>query len=214
MITLVVLLTCAEHVEEGRRRRGVWFRRLLWLGVASIGLSRLLISSHFLHQVLCGLLFGLAIHRATSRPLLSLLAPSPGPRQGWRLLLAPAMAGLALALFRLWTWLGMDPGFSIPLARRYCAQSQWVKLSTTPLFSLMRATGSVVGVAVITKLQPHSLSGTVRSVAGVATSFILIGCLELVPMATDITVFYVQALCMCALVPVIVGGVSHFMSHR
>jgi hypothetical protein len=123
MITLVVLLTCAEHVEEGRRRRGVWFRRLLWLGVASIGLSRLLISSHFLHQVLCGLLFGLAIHRATSRPLLSLLAPSPGPRQGWRLLLAPAMAGLALALFRLWTWLGMDPGFSIPLARRSVVNS-------------------------------------------------------------------------------------------
>ena len=93
---------------------------------------------------------------------------------------------------------------------RFCARREWVSLNTTPLFSLMRATGSLVGVALLhVPAQISSRQTTfLTSSAGVVISYILIGCLGVIPMATEINMFYVQSLCMCAAVPVIVGGVD------
>ena len=120
MITLAVLLTCADHVESGSslERERDWslrsiFCRLVWLIVALIAVSRLLISAHFVHQIVIGVVVGLVLHAASGpclRPLLS----------QWRWLMgaAPVMIALGLVLFQVWTWLGMDPGFSIPLAER------------------------------------------------------------------------------------------------
>ena len=46
---------------------------------------------------------------------------------------------------------------------------------------------------------------------GIAVSFILIGCLGAVPMATELTMFYIQSLCVCGAVPLVVGGVEMVM---
>ena len=156
MITLAVLLTCADYVEKRRdtgskktlysnavtkcseknhrtssRERG-WsslcdadnplslliqnqFKHLVWLLVAVIAVSRLLISSHFVHQIMCGVIVGLMIHRLSGR----LLSGGHTGVRWWRALaLALLMVVLSLVLFHSWTWLGMDPGFSIPLAER------------------------------------------------------------------------------------------------
>ena len=96
---------------------------------------------------------------------------------------------------------------------RFCARSEWVSLNTTPLFSLMRAAGSIVGVAIMTLLhspvQTSPRTNTcLKSIAGVVTSFTLIGCVGMVPRATDIYLFYAQSLCMCAAVPVAVGAMD------
>ena len=93
---------------------------------------------------------------------------------------------------------------------RYCANSEWVQPNTTPHFSLMRSAGAVVGVAIMIALRPfpqrpHSVF---ISSLGIMMSLILIGCLGMIPMATETTVFYIQALCMCAAVPVLVGGMG------
>ena len=98
---------------------------------------------------------------------------------------------------------------------RFCADSRWVKLNTTPLFSLMRATGTVVGVAFVTALRPLSQTwGALSSLAGLLISSLLIGCLEMVPRVSEVTPFYVQSLCMCAAVPVAVGAVTCLISRR
>ena len=114
MITMVVLMTAVDQLGRGGTGS---LRRLVWLTVSVIGLSRLLISSHFLHQILCGLVFGSLIHTATSHTLPALLPPATH----WAslsLLTAFLMILLALSTFHVWTWLGMDPGFSIPLAEK------------------------------------------------------------------------------------------------
>ena len=94
---------------------------------------------------------------------------------------------------------------------RFCANEQWIKLNTTPLFSLMRAAGTVVGVASMIALRP--LPQTEHPLAGLLISVLLIGCLEMVPIATEITLFYIQSLCVCAVVPVTVG-IVHFLIVR
>jgi hypothetical protein len=209
MITLVVLLTCLDHVKRGGRRKRL--QQLVWVAVCVVGVSRVLISSHFLHQILCGLLFGVLIHAAISRHLSTLLHSSTNSKFCAMIGVAVVMVSLALFLFHSWTRLGMDPGFSIALAKRFCADSRWVKLNTTPLFSLMRSAGTVVGVALVTALRPLSQQQrTLHSLAGLLISALLIGCLEMVPMTTEITTFYVQSLCMCAMIPLTVGTV-HFL---
>ena len=88
-------------------------------------------------------------------------------------------------------------------------------LNTTPLFSLMRSAGSVVGVAIINILRPHSLASGCSlnsSVIGIILSCILIGCLDVVPKATDITMFYAQSFCLSATVPVIVTGIDFILN--
>lgn len=128
MITLAVLLTCADHVaaKTSSDRKGIGgnycflqshFRRVVWLIVTLIAISRLLISAHFLHQIVCGVVVGLLLHAASGPCLRPLLAPPTHWR--WILGVAPLMIALGLLLFQIWTWLGMDPGFSIPLAKRY-----------------------------------------------------------------------------------------------
>ena len=132
MITLVVLLTCADYVGKGlmecERDGGHskpssaassvaewWARCGVWVVVVMIGISRLLISSHFIHQIVCGVMVGIVIHRLTARRLRALLNGGGGGV----VCLSPLMITLALLLFHVWTWIGMDPGFSIPLAQRY-----------------------------------------------------------------------------------------------
>lgn len=77
----------------------------------------------------------------------------------------------------------------------------------------MRAAGVVVGVAVMTVLRPtQSTVSQCTGIIGLLVSLAMIGCLEMIPMATDITLFYVQSLCVWAAVPVMVGGVAVIFS--
>ena len=78
----------------------------------------------------------------------------------------------------------------------------------------MRSAGTVVGVALVTALRPPSeRQRTLHPLVGLLISALLIGCLEMVPMTTEITTFYVQSLCMCAMIPLTVGTV-HFLISR
>ena len=92
---------------------------------------------------------------------------------------------------------------------RYCANREWVRLDTTPFFSITRAAGAAEGVAIVTALRPvpSRFHGSI-AIAAVLASLALIGCLDMVPMATDITAFYLQSFCLWAAVPLTLGGVD------
>ena len=79
----------------------------------------------------------------------------------------------------------------------------------------MRSSGSVVGVAIVIVLRPHSLVNSrchMIVIIGLILSYILIGCLDLIPMATEITLFYIQSLCICSAVPIIVTIIDIMMT--
>ena len=56
-------------VEVGWRRRG--FKMAVWGGVLAIAGSRLVISTHFLHQVVCGVIVGILLHRVMCHCVMS-----------------------------------------------------------------------------------------------------------------------------------------------
>ena len=116
MITLAVLLTCADYVSTSNCHHFVQtnFRHAVWLVVLAIAISRLLISTHFIYQTMCGVAAGVLLHVITGSSIISLITD----RWKWMLALAPFMIALALFLYHIWTWLGMNPGFSISLAQR------------------------------------------------------------------------------------------------
>ncbi len=45
--------------------------------------------------------------------------------------------------------LGLDPGWSVRLATRYCANAAWVYVDTTPFYALVRYGGASVGLAAV-----------------------------------------------------------------
>lgn len=110
-------------------------------------LSRIFISAHFPHQCLLGLLAGLAAVRLAYLPG-SAMAAWCAQRPNWLLavwsLLLPASA---LAVYSGLQFLGLDPGWSVGQARKYCAHAAWVHVDTTPFYALVRYAGAGVGLA-------------------------------------------------------------------
>ena len=45
--------------------------------------------------------------------------------------------------------LGLDPGWSVRLATRYCANAAWVYVDTTPFYALVRYGGASLGLAAV-----------------------------------------------------------------
>jgi hypothetical protein len=45
--------------------------------------------------------------------------------------------------------LGLDPGWSVRLAKRYCANAAWVYVDTTPFYALVRYGGASLGLAAV-----------------------------------------------------------------
>ncbi len=44
---------------------------------------------------------------------------------------------------------GLDPGWSVRLATRYCANAAWVYVDTTPFYALVRYGGASLGLAAV-----------------------------------------------------------------
>merc|ERR1719288_432364 len=65
-----------------------------------------------------------------------------------------AVSLLASALLiheNLQTILGFHPNWSIDMAKKYCAKAEWIYVDTTPLYSMVRYSGSALGLALSKK---------------------------------------------------------------
>ncbi|XP_028844039.1 glucose-6-phosphatase 3 [Denticeps clupeoides] len=122
------------------------------LVLVAVGLSRIFLLAHFPHQVvggfLAGLVLGVLLNRTEleSRSLLFFLATS-----------AALFAG-ALLFYSGLQQVGVDPSWSIALARRWCTRSEWVRMDTTPFSSLMRDCGALIGLGLAKVWRPRGWS--------------------------------------------------------
>ena len=53
---------------------------------------------------------------------------------------------------------GLDPEFSVALATKYCQERSWVHPDTTPFYSLIRSTGALLGMGVVSLLAERKLA--------------------------------------------------------
>uniref|UniRef100_A0A8P4KDV9 Glucose-6-phosphatase catalytic subunit 1 n=1 Tax=Dicentrarchus labrax TaxID=13489 RepID=A0A8P4KDV9_DICLA len=114
---------------------------LFWCVQVCVCLSRVFVAAHFPHQVITGVVIGILVAESLSRTkqiyeagLCSYLVTS-------LLLLS-----LALLLYLCLQLVGVDLLWSVEKALCWCHQAQWVSVDTTPLASLFRNTGTLLGL--------------------------------------------------------------------
>ncbi|XP_063238749.1 glucose-6-phosphatase 2 [Bacillus rossius redtenbacheri] len=177
----------ASSLSEGVPRslaRGVW--ALYWGTVLLVALSRLYVATHFPHQCALGALGGLAVAW--------LLAGRDWHRTPRRAALLGAL-GLCLvpvAAYWLQKLLGVDPQWSVRLAFKWCEHPEFLHVNTTPLFSLVRSCGALVGVALCCPLVfrlRQSGGRAVRLIGSLLVAAIFQYATQLVP-THDAALFY------------------------
>ncbi|CAL8304155.1 unnamed protein product [Lota lota] len=122
---------------------------LLYIALlVAVGLSRIFILAHFPHQVIAGSVTGFILGVILSprvpeqRPLLFYIGSSLG------LLLTALLLNFGLEE------LGFDLSWSITLAKKWCAHSEWVRLDSAPFSSLTRDCGAILGLGLSQYWKP------------------------------------------------------------
>ncbi|XP_077172076.1 glucose-6-phosphatase 3 isoform X2 [Paroedura picta] len=137
---LVTTLTVwsSQHSKSWMKKAAPFTVYLLLL--LAVGLSRIFILAHFPHQVLGGILVGIA---------LGWLLESWTPLE--KELSFFLRASLFLLLSALATYgtliaLGVDLNWSINLAIKWCANPKWIRIDTRPFASLTRDVATALGL--------------------------------------------------------------------
>ena len=178
--------------------------------VLLIAMSRLLISTHFLHQVVLGVVVGLLVHKFAVHYSAFMIIEHQNTRSF--LITGVVMLFGAVSSYYALTLLGIDPMFSIPKALSHCDDPAWIHLDTTPFYSLMRSSGSIFGLAAASKFLRYNriLSDSrpkINRVVGTLLSIGSIAVLNNVPVyAGSNVLFYCISLVKYMLLPLLTAS--------
>ncbi|XP_066485171.1 glucose-6-phosphatase 3 [Tiliqua scincoides] len=116
----------------------------------AVGISRVFILAHFPHQVIGGILVGIALGW--------LLEPWVPLERKLSFYLWAALSLCLSAMITYWALLalGVDLNWSITLATKWCSNPEWIRMETRPFSSLCRDVATVLGLG----LALHSSSYT------------------------------------------------------
>ncbi|XP_076342610.1 glucose-6-phosphatase 2-like [Tachypleus tridentatus] len=117
-----------------------WTAYTLLLCVVS--LSRVYIAAHFPHQCFLGIIFG--FYLALTMTKISL----DGLKLRHYVIMTISLFVSALSTyFALWV-VGLNPLWSVERAMKWCVKQEYIRLDTTPFFSVMRYCGYMLGLGV------------------------------------------------------------------
>ncbi|XP_055036251.2 glucose-6-phosphatase b [Misgurnus anguillicaudatus] len=114
---------------------------LFWCVQVCVSLSRVFIAAHFPHQVIAGVVTGIAVAKAFNRVSWIYSASLKDYMQTILCLLF-----VALGLYVLLDAVSINPYWSLIKAQKWCIQSEWVHLDTTPFAGLLRNAGALFGL--------------------------------------------------------------------
>ncbi|XP_056433774.1 glucose-6-phosphatase 3 [Gadus chalcogrammus] len=146
-----VIVSAVGSSLYSRTRSVIWtaLPYLLYITLlVAVGLSRIFILAHFPHQVVAGSITGFILgvilnpRAPEQRPLLFYVGSSLG------LLLTALLMKIGLEE------LGFDLSWSITLAKKWCAHSEWVRLDSAPFSSLTRDCGAILGLGLSQYWKP------------------------------------------------------------
>ncbi|GAB6019346.1 Glucose-6-phosphatase [Chamberlinius hualienensis] len=216
MITSAVLYVCVKGVLEVWPCRktlpvaSVMFWTVYGVTVTCVCISRVYIAAHFPHQCVVGLLCGVILgHILGNGIAVSQL------RLKYHCLMAVGTFVVAMATYYTILGLGIDPNWTLPLAKQWCTKSEWVHLNTTPFYMLWRYTATLLGIGLAlfsTHYLPSNLiqrSGFITkgilSAAGVVTALTCEGFISKgsSPYAVYTTEFVVHAVLPIAIIAVV-----------
>ncbi|XP_054609235.1 glucose-6-phosphatase a, catalytic subunit, tandem duplicate 1 [Dunckerocampus dactyliophorus] len=146
---------------------------LLWglmvLLVLLVCMSRVYMAAHFPHQVIAGIVAGVLVAEAVS-----------GVKWIYSASLrtytftAAFLISFAVGFYLMLKAVGVDLLWTLEKAQRWCTKAEWVHLDTTPFASLLRNTGSLLGLGVGLSLHsPRKTSCAFKTVCIVASLALL-----------------------------------------
>ena len=199
-------LAHAASAWLGAYTTGVAARVLVWtvflLSLICVSVSRLFIATHFPHQVVLGSLAGFILARVIiqRRSLISLSLKA-------HVLAAVALVCGAFACYGLLLAAKMDPSSSVKLALKHCASRDWVHLDTTPFYSLFRASGTVLGLGMMSFIHVNDVTKLPvgRAAVGALVTLFVVQLYLRLPLVgvTNSILFYVLSCVRFAIFPCI-----------
>lgn len=156
---LMLLLMWIAHVMRDRQCYVWWWKcvayPLFGAALGSVMLARLFVATHFPHQVLAGALVGSFL-----APALCIYVSDPyiwgygvhSARDTRRTILWHVFSAAVTVLIGVVTYAslvlcGWDPQWTVKLAFRWCSHPDSIHVSTTPIYSLVHSTASLLGWA-------------------------------------------------------------------
>lgn len=107
--------------------------------ISAVNISRVFIATHFPHQVIVGTIVGIVIGQVVSKDIVA------GLRIRHYSLGILVAVGVCLMTYNTLLVLSYDPLWSIPMAYKWCANTDWVHPDTTLFFSVVRDIACLTG---------------------------------------------------------------------
>ncbi|KAM9342258.1 glucose-6-phosphatase 2-like [Pholidichthys leucotaenia] len=222
-----VMITSALSFARPFHESSVWnlqwfqlLRSCLWIAFwviqISVCLSRVFIATHFPHQVILGLFAGILVAK-TFDHIPSVCSASLKVYLQTNIFLF----SFAICFYLLLVSVGIDPLWSVPKAKKWCANPDWIHLDTTPFAGLVRNVGALfgLGLAVNSEMFIQSCKGkngyksTFKLMCVTATlTFLKLYDFIKMPTHTE-ALFYMLSFCKSASIPLGVVAVIPYCIH-
>ncbi|XP_034751137.1 glucose-6-phosphatase-like [Etheostoma cragini] len=205
--TMMSSLLATELKKEGHQIRK-WCVRvslwtLFWCVQLCVCLSRVFIAAHFPHQVIAGVFTGILVAESFSRTQQIYKADLCS-----YVLTSLLLLSLALLLFLCLQVVGVDLLWSVEKARCWCHRAEWVSVDTSPLASLFRNTGTLLGLGLGLHSPLHAVvgrgsEGTIYRSICLSATLVLLQLFDSAfsPPVHSGALFYVLSFCKSAMVP-------------
>ncbi|CAO2645446.1 Glucose-6-phosphatase catalytic subunit 1, partial [Lemmus lemmus] len=202
-----VMVTSALAIFRGKKRP-TCLNIILWLGYwavqLNVCLSRIYLGAHFPHQVVAGVLSGIAVAETFSH-----IRGIYNASLKKYCLITFFLFGFALGFYLLLKGLGVDLLWTLEKAKRWCERPEWVHLDTTPFASLFKNLGTLfgLGLALNSSMYRESCKGKLGKsrpfrLACILSSLVLLHFFDtLKPPSQVELLFYALSFCKSATVP-------------
>uniref|UniRef100_A0A8C9WD44 Glucose-6-phosphatase n=1 Tax=Scleropages formosus TaxID=113540 RepID=A0A8C9WD44_SCLFO len=197
MVTSILAIALKEKCIRGM----LW--TLFWGVQVCVCLSRVFIGAHFPHQVVAGVITGMAVAEVFNRMEWIYNASLKKYFSITLFLLT-----FALGFYVLLKTVGVDLLWSLEKAKRWCSQAEWVHMDTTPFASLLRNMGTLFGLGLGLHSPLHTEIKRSRSISFrlscIVASLVLLHLFDsFKPPTQREGLFYLLSFCKSATVPLV-----------
>uniref|UniRef100_G1K933 Glucose-6-phosphatase 2 n=1 Tax=Anolis carolinensis TaxID=28377 RepID=G1K933_ANOCA len=189
---------------------------MFWIIQISVCVSRVFIATHFPHQVILGVIAGMLVAEAFEYAPAIQTASLKTYIQTNVFLFASAL-GLYLVL----KLIDIDLLWSVPKAKKWCANPEWINIDTTPFAGLVRNLGALFGLGlginsdmfIISCNGKHGYKPSFRILC-IATSLATLQLYDFIKIPTHTEyLFYILSFCKSAAIPLTVVALIPYCIH-
>ncbi|XP_043931348.1 glucose-6-phosphatase 2 isoform X2 [Protopterus annectens] len=219
MITSVLSYTWPQKMKHSSMNNRclcgtLWIA--FWIIQISVCISRVFIATHFPHQVVLGVIGGMFVAEAFEHiPSIQTASLGTYVKTNLVLFFSAIIFYLALKL------IDVDLLWSVPKAKKYCANPEWIHLDTTPFAGLVRNLGAFFGLGLALNSQIfiqscegqhcYKISYKLMCVASSLTILQLYNFIQ-IPTHTEL-LFYMLSFCKSASIPLTVVALIPYCIH-